>query len=106
MPEFSDSTEPEAGRRVTPDQHALSPREAEILALISKGCSNFEIAERLYLSMNTVKSHIRAAYRKIGATTRTQAVIWCFHHGLARADPRVTAAGAPEASEENDRHPR
>ena len=60
----------------------LSPREAEVLALITQGRSNLEIAERAYLSVNTVKTHIRAAYRKIGVATRPQAVRWGMLHGF------------------------
>ena len=58
----------------------LSPREAEILALITQGLSNLEIAERSYVSINSVKTYIRAAYRKIGVTRRSQAVRWGMEH--------------------------
>lgn len=60
----------------------LSAREAEILALIVQGLSNDDIAERCYLSLNTVKTYIRTAYRKIGVTTRARAVAWGLEHGL------------------------
>ncbi len=60
----------------------LSAREAEVLALITQGLSNQEIAERSYLSINSVKTYIRTAYRKIGATRRAQAVIWGMKHGF------------------------
>ena len=60
----------------------LSPREAEILALISQGLSNQEIAERAYLSINTVKTFIRSAYRKIGVNKRTQAALWGLTNGF------------------------
>ena len=60
----------------------LSPREAEIIALITHGLSNREIADRAYLSINSVKTYIRSAYRKIGATKRTQAVIWAIDNGF------------------------
>jgi len=73
-------------------QVVLSPREAEILTLISRGHSNVEITDELYLSLNTVKSHIRSAYRKIGVTTRAQAVIWCFTYGRRGAGARPTDA--------------
>jgi two-component system, NarL family, response regulator LiaR len=43
----------------------LSPREAEILALITQGLTNQQIADRIFVSVNTVKSAIRTAYRKI-----------------------------------------
>ncbi len=60
----------------------LSPREVEVLSLIGDGLSNVEISERLFLTVNTVKTHIKAAYRKIGAERRSQAVIWAFTNGL------------------------
>ena len=58
-------------------------REVEIVALIAQGMSNADIAAELYLSGNTLKSHVRNAYRKIGANTRSQAVIWALQHGFA-----------------------
>ncbi|KAA0917892.1 response regulator transcription factor [Dietzia sp. ANT_WB102] len=60
----------------------LSPREAEMLALIAQGWSNEDIALACYLSINTVKSYIRDAYRKIGVATRPQAVAWAMQNGL------------------------
>ena len=60
----------------------LSPREAEILALITQGLSNQEIADRVYVSINSVKTYIRSAYRKIDVTKRTQAVIWGIDNGF------------------------
>lgn len=63
--------------------HRLTVREFEVLGLVAAGLSNAEIAERLYVSVNTVKTYVRAAYRKIGVDRRAQAVIWCTHHGVA-----------------------
>jgi DNA-binding NarL/FixJ family response regulator len=60
----------------------LSPREAEILALITQGLSNREIADRAYLSINSVKTYIRSAYRKIDVTRRSQAVLWGVENGF------------------------
>jgi DNA-binding NarL/FixJ family response regulator len=60
----------------------LSSREAEILALITQGLSNEDVAKRAFLSMNSVKSYIRSAYRKIGVTSRTQAVLWAVDNGF------------------------
>jgi DNA-binding NarL/FixJ family response regulator len=64
----------------------LSAREAEILALITQGFSNREIAERSYLSINSVKTYIRAAYRKVGVTRRPQAIVWGLTHGFDLRD--------------------
>lgn len=61
----------------------LTQREAEVLALITQGRSNGEIADLTFLSPNTVKSYIRTIYRKIGVTRRTEAVLWGVAHGLA-----------------------
>ncbi|GEP34303.1 DNA-binding response regulator [Nocardioides szechwanensis] len=60
----------------------LSPREAEILALITQGLSNQEIADRAYLSINSVKTYIRSAYRKINVERRSQAVLWGVKNGF------------------------
>ena len=54
----------------------LSAREAEIIALITQGLSNEEIARRIYISTNTVRTYIRSAYRKLGVDSRTRAVLW------------------------------
>ena len=60
----------------------LSQRESEIVALIAQGLSNAEVASRAYLSINSVKTHIRSAYRKMGVASRTQAVLWATEHGF------------------------
>lgn len=67
----------------------LSEREAEILAFITQGKTNSEIAALTYLSQNTIKGYIRTAYRKIGVTTRSQAVLWGVRNGLAREHQRI-----------------
>ena len=60
----------------------LSRREEQVLALVAEGLANDEVAERLFLSINSVKSYIRTAYRKIGVATRSQAVGWALEHGF------------------------
>jgi two-component system, NarL family, response regulator LiaR len=67
----------------------LTDREAEILTLICRGMSNDQIARQLYLSINSVKTYIRTAYRRIGASSRSQAVIWGLAHGFAPLPERV-----------------
>lgn len=52
----------------------LTPRELEILALMADGLSNREIAERVFVSENTVKTHSSRVFDKLGARRRTQAV--------------------------------
>lgn len=56
----------------------LSPRESELMRLIAQGISNEEIAVVMGVTINSVKSYIRSAYRKIGVTRRTQAVLWAL----------------------------
>ena len=67
----------------------LTDREAEILALITQGKSNAEVAALTYLSPNTVKSYIRSVYRKIDAGSRTQAVLWGVANGFAPDHHRI-----------------
>jgi DNA-binding NarL/FixJ family response regulator len=67
----------------------LSDRESEILALITQGKSNAEVATLTYLSPNTVKSYIRTIYRKIDVASRTQAVLWGVRHGFTPDHHRI-----------------
>lgn len=60
----------------------LSARESEVLSLITQGYTNNDIATRSYLSINSVKSYIRSAYRKIGVERRSQAVRWGMENGM------------------------
>ncbi|MGH9272893.1 MAG: response regulator transcription factor, partial [Ilumatobacteraceae bacterium] len=67
----------------------LTDREAEVLALITQGKSNVEIAAVMYLSINTVKSYIRSAYHKIGVMTRSHAMLWGIKHGFQPDHHRI-----------------
>ncbi len=75
------------------DLQGLSPREGEILALICQGLTNEDIAERAFISMNTVKTHIRSLYRKIDVDTRSQAVRWGMERGFTPDRTRVVHPG-------------
>jgi NarL family two-component system response regulator LiaR len=78
-------------------EHGLTVRESEIVALITQGLSNLEIADRCYLSVNSVKTYIRTAYRKMGVERRSQAVLWGIRHGF---QPDVIRhVGAPRQPE-------
>ena len=80
VPQSASRAEP---RGAWPGQtQGLTAREAEVLSLITQGLSNQEIADRCYLSINSVKTYIRTAYRKMGVTRRSQAVLWGLSHGF------------------------
>jgi NarL family two-component system response regulator LiaR len=63
----------------------LTAREIEVLSLVADGLSNDEIARRLYLSINSIKTYIRSAYRKIQVARRSQATAWARSRGLGEA---------------------
>ncbi|HWH21093.1 MAG TPA: AAA family ATPase [Solirubrobacterales bacterium] len=63
----------------------LSPREAQILALVARGLSNREIGEQLSISEHTVANHVRAILRKTESANRTEATSFAHRHGLASA---------------------
>jgi DNA-binding NarL/FixJ family response regulator len=66
---------PVNGKELVTPEKCLTPREDEISELIGKGCNNKEIAERLFISVSTVKSHIYNIFRKTSIKNRTQAII-------------------------------
>ena len=60
----------------------LTDREFDVLGMLAKGYTNAEIAERLYISVATVRTHVMAVLRKIGARNRTEAVAMANQKGL------------------------
>ena len=84
--------EPSVQRRlveaVRPAEPAtLTRRETDVLRLIAAGRSNGEIAQRLYITPATVKTHINNLFAKTGVRDRAQAVTYAFRHGLAPTEP-------------------
>lgn len=64
------------------DDLGLTEREAEVLTLITRGLNNAEIADTLFLSINSIKTHIRKLYSKIDARDRSQALLFGIDHGF------------------------
>ncbi|MGY1832424.1 response regulator [Geodermatophilus sp. SYSU D01180] len=89
-----------AGRRA-PDRERLrlaaqlTGREAEVLRAMADGLSNAEIARRVWLSPETVKTHVKAILAKLGVRDRTQAVVWAYRTGFV--DPSAAGTG-PEGT--------
>jgi DNA-binding NarL/FixJ family response regulator len=80
--EFATTTaKPEANG---PNLESLTDREREVVAQVGEGLSNDEIAERLYMSPNTAKTHVSRAMIKLGARDRAQLVVFAYQSGLVR----------------------
>jgi len=71
----------------------LTARESEVIALITQGLRNQDIAQRACLSINSVKSYIRTAYRKMGVVSRAQAVAWGMRNGFDPDHRRIIHPG-------------
>jgi len=74
-------------RPATPGPRPLSAREREVLGYLAEGFSGAAIAERLVLSPETVRTHVRNAMKKLGASTRSQAVALALEGGLIGEQP-------------------
>jgi DNA-binding NarL/FixJ family response regulator len=67
-----------------PGRHeGLTLRESEVIVMVTEGLSNQQIAANLFLSVNTIKTYIRTAYKKMGVSRRGEAVAWGVGHGFA-----------------------
>jgi DNA-binding NarL/FixJ family response regulator len=64
-------------------KHELTSREQEVLRLLTKGYTNKEIAQALFVSEKTVKSHLNNIFRKLNVTRRLQAILYAINHGVS-----------------------
>ena len=64
----------------------LTPREQEVLQALAEGLSDKEIAERLYIGIGTVRTHITSILAKLGVQSRLQALVFAVRHGLVNID--------------------
>ncbi|HEU5152998.1 MAG TPA: response regulator transcription factor [Iamia sp.] len=71
-----------SARRWPGQEAGLTERESEVLALITQGQRTADIAAALFLSVNSIKTHTRNVFRKIGVSTRTEAALWGVDHGF------------------------
>jgi DNA-binding NarL/FixJ family response regulator len=88
------SPDPPRGRSVAAHDwpgrgHGLNERESEVIALITQGRSNNEIAELMYLSTSSIKMYVRSSYRKMGVSSRTQAVLWGLKNGFGAENHQI-----------------
>jgi DNA-binding CsgD family transcriptional regulator len=74
-------------------QDGLTERESQVIVLCAEGLTNKEIADRLYLNVETVKSHLKGAYSRLGLHNRAQAA--AFAHRTGMLDEAVKSPGAP-----------
>ena len=84
---------PTVSRHVTGFGEQLSSREIVVLQLAAEGLTQREIADQLFISYNTVKTHLKATYRKLGATSRDDAL-----SRFAGLDAAPARRRAPEGS--------
>ncbi len=67
---------------LAPGVAALSPREHQVLALVAEGCTNKVIAQRLFVSSNTIKTHVASLLTKLQADSRAELAAMAVRHGL------------------------
>jgi LuxR family transcriptional regulator, positive regulator of biofilm formation len=80
-------------------QKGLSNRESEVAELVTKGLSNKEVANQLFVTEKTVKFHLTNIYKKMNVKSRAQLIVWCLPHmGFVEkeAPAAIGAAATPQ----------
>jgi LuxR family transcriptional regulator, positive regulator of biofilm formation len=79
-------------------QKGLSNRESEVAELVTKGLSNKEVANQLFVTEKTVKFHLTNIYKKMNVKSRAQLIVWCLPHmGFVEKEaPAATGIQAPQ----------
>jgi DNA-binding CsgD family transcriptional regulator len=78
-------------------QKGLSHREAEVAELVSRGLSNKEVANQLFVTEKTVKFHLTNIYKKMSVKSRAQLIVWCMPHmDFVGAQNSPAAGGATQ----------
>lgn len=95
---MSNPAEMGSDERTTSRPTRLTPREAEVLERLGRAMTNQEIGDDLYLSVNSVKTHVRNLFRKIGVANRTEAVLWLHDHAPPAPSPSTADASVGVAT--------
>ncbi len=84
-------------RDVLINQKGLSNREAEVAELVTKGLSNKEVANQLFVTEKTVKFHLTNIYKKMNLKSRAQLIVWCMpHHAFTETTQAAAQTPAPQ----------
>jgi len=84
---------PDSSGTVSRAERRITARELEVLALVAKGCSTPEIAHLLWITEDTVQTHVKRTLRRLGARTRAHAVAIVYDEGLWPSSDHADGGG-------------